>query len=619
MLVLVLVSFISHVLGRKCQPPLSGGLDTPHFIESTMVEMRDGVHLHTNVLSKGKKTKRYPVVLDRSPYGGFGTELIADIFTALGDYIAVGQDMRGTCRSEGNFSIWRKDGQDAFDTMKWIVQQPWSDGRVFSLGASADGIAEFVVALEDPSQYLVAEFIIWATPDARATVYPGGAYRQSLISGWLKSTVPEQAADAIKLIKSHNGASSWWDPLNVSRPEVWKDFKAPAVFWAGWYDIFLQGNLNGHYIYQNLAAPSIRGKSYLFVDPLGHCQEAGKYFPFTEGELADRKALGALLALQMFKGNGTITKAAEGIKKITFYVMGPDPKVAPQSKDGNFWCSVDTWPTYTPTPFALTADGGMQLASRPGSGPDIHLPSPLAVGNRSYRYDPQHPVPTLGGNNLEISPCGPVDQRPVENRSDVLLHTTSPLTEALYVTGPMSTTLFVSAANVNDTDFTAKLTDVYPDGSSHLIQDGIIRMRWRLGADSSNIFWPTQPTLIRPGVVYKVTVDLWNTSYVFNKGHRIRLAISSSNSPRFKANPNLGLDLNEEDAHTPIVAHNTLYYGSTHPSSLSLPVVTRKQLPRHLIPFLGGKADCSGQLSEMEPKAKLWCAARRLAKFLTPA
>jgi putative CocE/NonD family hydrolase len=208
----------------------------------------------------------------------------------------------------------------------------------------------------------------------------------------------------------------------------------------------------------------------------------------------------------------------EGVKHITFFVLGSN-----RSKSvGGFYTTMDEWPAVTPTDFYMHADGVMRLT------PDIQSTQ------HSFDYDPAHPVPTLGGSNLEI-PCGPKIQNTIENRSDVLLFTSEPLLAALPVVGKLTVTLRVSSANVNDTDWTAKLSDVYPDGTSHLIQDGILRMRWRKKT--------LEPVPIVPNEIETIVVDLWTTAYVFDKGHSIRVAVSSSNSPRFLVNPNTGLPL----------------------------------------------------------------------------
>ena len=184
-------------------------------LESLMLPMRDGVKLHTNIISKTNRTKRVPTVIDRSPYGSEATELIADIYSALGDYVAIGQDMRGTCKSEGNFSIWRLDGLDSYDTMEWIAQQPWSNGQIHTVGASADGIAEFVIIKEQP-KWLVSQFEIFATIDARTTIYPGGAYHHSLVDGWLKGTVGAQAPGKIAGELQHRMPYTLWHSRSLA-------------------------------------------------------------------------------------------------------------------------------------------------------------------------------------------------------------------------------------------------------------------------------------------------------------------------------------------------------------------------------------------------------------------
>jgi putative CocE/NonD family hydrolase len=249
----------------------------------------------------------------------------------------------------------------------------------------------------------------------------------------------------------------------------------------------------------------------------------------------------------------------------------------------------------------MDADGSLSM-------PNAATPPPPVSSNVTYTYDPANPVPTLGGNNLEVQPCGPVDQNPVENRSDVLLHTTPPLNDDVYVTGPLKATLYVSSSAI-DTDFTAKLTDVYPDGSSHLIQDGILRMRWREGAEDQT-FWPSSPSLLTPDEVYCIEVDLWNTSYVFNKGHSIRLAVSSSNSPRFKANPNIGVDISVEDEQQPVVAKNTLHYGGDTASFFELPVVQKTQLPKKII-LLDPEHP-----TPLSPQSELVRSAHKLTQFV---
>jgi len=231
---------------------------------------------------------------------------------------------------------------------------------------------------------------------------------------------------------------------------------------------------------------------------------------------------------------------------VHYYVMGdPEDKNAP----GNFWRSADTWPPPAAvTPFYLHADHTLRRA-KPGGAEQL-----------AYRYDPEHPVPTLGGQNLQLSK-GPMDQRPVESRPDVLLFTTEPLSEPVEVTGRITARLSVSS-DCPDTDFTVKLSDVYPDGRSMLVTDGIRRASLRRSYEKR------EP--LKAGRVYELDVDLWSTSLVFNRGHRIRVAVSSSNAPRFEPNPNTGVP-----HFTPgrgRVATNTLHLSSRSPSRLLLPL-----------------------------------------------
>ncbi len=200
----------------------------------------------------------------------------------------------------------------------------------------------------------------------------------------------------------------------------------------------------------------------------------------------------------------------------------------------------------------MTSDGGLVLSASKGETDKV-----------SFTYDPNNPVPTKGGQNLFLDK-GPHDQRELEARSDVITFTSPTLKRPLEVTGRVAVELWISSS-APDTDFTAKLTDVYPDGKSMLLLDGIITCRFR---DSLS-----EPSLMRPGEVYRVKIDLWSISVILNTGHRIRLAVSSSNHPRFRANPNTGLS--PLDKQEPVTARNTVFCGQRYPSHVELPVVGR--------------------------------------------
>ncbi len=179
----------------------------------------------------------------------------------------------------------------------------------------------------------------------------------------------------------------------------------------------------------------------------------------------------------------------------------------------------------------------------------------------TYQYDPKNPVPTIGGANL-FAKKGPLDQRAIGERKDVLKFVTAPLDAPVEVTGPLTVELWVSS-DCPDTDFMAKLIDVYPDGTERLVQDNGLRARFREGFDHE--------VMMKKGAAYKLKIDLWSTSLIFNKGHRIAVHITSSNNPRFDPNPNTGKPL-RADSETRI-ATNTIHHDQAHPSRILLPVV----------------------------------------------
>lgn len=290
------------------------------------------------------------------------------------------------------------------------------------------------------------------------------------------------------------------------------------------------------------------------MDPLGHCGGGEYRFPNA------RNLWNIQITYDMFAQaqNSQSTSYTPQSLAICYYVMGPDPKTMSENDSGNFWVCMDEFLPYTSLDYYLHPDGTLDLKPVDPNNPNTN-PS-------SFVYDPSHPVPTIGGNNLVIPTCGPYDQTTLEERADVLVFTSPVLTEPVAITGNLSVVLYVSST-ANDTDFTAKLTDVY-DGKSYNILDNIIRMRWR---DSDRVV-----TLMQPGTIYEVTINMMTTSYIFNAGHSIRLDISSSNYPRFSTNLNNGNTLSEGG--DPVVATNTIYHDSVRNARLVLPVVSLEDL-----------------------------------------
>ena len=346
-------------------------------------------------------------------------------------------------------------------------------------------------------------------------------------------------------------------------PDTYKKVKYPNAFWGGWYDLFSIGTIQAFDGYNNLADESVRFTSKLTIDPLGHCLDFADYF--TENAPYGRTAV---IFAQMFETYGIRPVKRSRIHNVTFYVMSSNDDAG--KKAGQYWTSLEKFPTPVMTNYYLHADKTASL-----------IPPTTLDSASSYKYDPSDPAPTIGGNNLPDSiggtiPCGPMDNSPVDLRSDVLSFQTGVFDKELPLTGPLLATLYVSSDAI-DTDFTVKISDVYPTGEARIIQDNAIRMRWREGT--------LEPVYMQKSKVYEVNMNLWNTSFIVAPGHALRFSISSSNYPRFSVNPNNGLLL--KDPKYPgvnITANNVLYHSARYPSRVTLPVVTKLQIPEvHVI------------------------------------
>jgi predicted acyl esterase len=510
--------------------------------DTYMIEMRDRIHLATDVYLPDNQSQPHGAILVRTPYNKNKTGMGG---WADSGWPSIVQDCRGRFQSEGIDTMFRDAHTDGPDTLDWIADQNWSDGKVATSGGSAMGIVQYLMAGTNPTP-LKCQYIGAATPNLYTTIYPGGQFRKNMIETWLANqgstyVLPE-------LWARENFSWQYWS--NVTLEDNWQDVNIPAVHIGGWYDCFSQGLLDGFMGYQYDGGPGAAGKSKLIVGPWTHALfgerlQGELLYPLNAKDTFSEEYLDEILD-QYILG---ISNDFENRPNVFYYVMGD---VKNESAIGNFWRYADDWPpVYIDDEWYFHENNVLSLES-PGNY------SPL-----TYIYNPSNPVPTLGGTNLfPLSPtwAGPYDQRTVENRADVLLFTSDVLTEPYEATGRIKARLYVSS-NCPDTDFTVKLTDVYPDGSSMLICDGILRMRNRNGFDH----WE----FMNPGTVYEVEIDLWSTSYIWNEGHKIRVVISSSNYPRYLANPNTEDAMNQNTDYN--IAENTLYLDPTHPSCIILP------------------------------------------------
>jgi putative CocE/NonD family hydrolase len=535
------------------------------------VPMRDGVRLSMNVFLPETKG-RFPTLLVRTPYDK-GKNLIAsyDIFLENRYAVAV-QDVRGRYASDGSFRPLTQEIPDGDDTISWIAKQPWSNGKVGMLGGSYVGIVQWRAALAN-NPHLIAIFPIVAGSDEyRDRFYSrGGAMKVGHRLHWISQNLklpwpfhpefddfvhhlPLRTADRIA---TGHSVDFWQQALDhPADDEFWRErstyanidkVRTPAFIVGGWYDNFVEGDLDAYAVLSKRSAAH-----RIIIGPWPHSMSA----PYPSGITFGPKSGAAIRRLQVqwfdywMKSKHPAPEFHQ--PRVRIFVMGV-----------NRWRDEEEWPLSRarPTPFYLDSDRGANTLK--GDGKLVDRPG--HDDEDTYVYDPKDPVPTAGGSvccDPRVIPWGPMDQRAVESRSDVLVYTSEPLKGDLEVTGTVRVALEVSSS-APDTDFTAKLVDVYPDGYARNLCDGILRLRYRDGLDRMK--------LASPGEIYRIVVDAGVTSNVFRAGHRIRLDISSSNFPRFDRNPNTGAVIAEErEMHT---ARQAVFHGKLHPSQLVLPVI----------------------------------------------
>lgn len=563
--------------------------------------MRDGTILYADVYRPDNDGK-FPVLLQRMPYNKaflpLSTLVLDPITAAHEGYVVIIQDVRGRFQSEGDsFYIYKNEYNDGYDSVEWAATLPYSDGNVGMYGLSYMGMTQFQAAAMQPPHLKAIFPITWGTD---VFMYRGGALELGLLKSWSLATIgpnavirakqgkedfvkefmelihaidhieqsafeqlPIKESDWLKLgegyasfvhdILNHDTYDGYHQEISVRGKE--DEVEVPIFSMAGWYDCLLGYDLEH---YEKLKQ---KNNIKLMIGPWAHAS----FLPAV-GELNfGLSTSGLLLDLKI-----DLTKLQ--LKWFDYWLKGmendimEEPPVKIFVMGENKWRNEQEWPLKRTvyTPFYFNSKGHANTNRGDGT---LTLTQPIEDVYDSYVYDPANPVPTLGGNHLMPMHYqrGPVDQRSVESREDVLIYSSDVLEEEVEVTGPVKVVLYASSSAV-DTDFTAKLIDVYPDEKAYNLADGIIRAKYRDKNTQS-------PSLIQPNVVYCYEIDLWATSNLFKKGHRIRVDISSSNFPRFDRNLNtgkLGRDSDYLIAATQRVFHNEKY-----PSHILLPVIPR--------------------------------------------
>jgi len=598
------------------------------FEQKVMVPMRDGVRLATDVIRPADAEAPVPTIFMRTPYnfnlyrdGEPQTRGLRMALTAVEHgYAMVVQNERGRYFSEGEWDILGPPKTDGYDALSWIVDQPWSNGKVGTIGCSSSAEWQMgLAALDHPAHAAmipqgfgagigrVGEFY------EQGNWYRGGA-EQMLFFSWLYSVQNTQRPtfspdisreDIIRLSKYFDLAPEypevdweeafWHLPVedlmrSVDGPKgifadaapnatggrmiqrtpddpAWykgglyhddEPFGVPSFWWMSWYDVSISPNLAlFNYVRENAQDPEVAANQYALIAPVGHC---GYRRSKEETVVGDRSM-----------GDATLEYEELTYDWFDYWLKGEDngilerlPRVRYFLMGANEWKSSSSWPPEDTEMVTYYIDSDKGANSLYGDG-RLSTATPAAAGSDSFVYDPQNPVLSYGGNVCctgNAITAGSFDQRRMEARQDVLVYSTDPLEEGVEVSGPVEVTLYVSS-DAKDTDFTVKLVDVDSEGRAWNLDETIFRARYREGFD--------QQVFMEQGEIYEIKLSPLSTSNYFDTGHRIRIEVSSSNFPRFTRNLNTGGKNYDETEG--VVANNTIHHSADHPSRIVLPIV----------------------------------------------
>jgi putative CocE/NonD family hydrolase len=555
------------------------------------VALRDGVRLRANVYRPAEG--RWPVLLTRLPYGKdlpLGGSLLDPVQAARRGYVVVVQDTRGRFASDGEFLPFETESDDGVDTIAWAATLPYADGQVGMYGASYFGFTQWSAAVKrPPALKAMVPYQTWCDP-LNGLAFRGGALELGTQANWgllmgFDQHIRRHRSDPATLGKAivslgreldALGASGYaslplaefgplrrqavlpsffdlisqpmdrdsLDPVTISGKHGQVD--VPTFNVGGWYDIFLADTIANFAAMQRLGRPS-----KLLIGPWTHSTSRN---PIGELDFGVASQLGSL-NLQTDFGGLQLSWFDHWLKGVDSGMLA-EPPVRVFVMGSNVWRDETEWPLRraADTPFYLRTGGGLSRTA-PDAEPADH-----------FTYDPRDPVPTLGGALL-MAPefaAGPVDQRRIEARPDVLTYSTPPLERDMEVTGPVTVQLWASSS-APDTDFVARLVDLYPDGRAYNLTDGIIRARYRDAVQGGT------ESLLESRRPYLFAIDLWATSNVFRAGHCIQLQVTSSCFPRWDRNPNTGHAFGiDAELRT---AEQTILHDREHPSYVLLPLV----------------------------------------------
>ena len=597
-----------------------------------MVPMRDGKRMAADIYRPKDTSKKYPIVFVRTPYNfnywdvrnGAPRAMNAELDAVKRGYAFVEMNERGHFFSEGNYDILGPPLTDGWDAFTWMSKQPWSNGKVGTIGCSSTAEWQLgVAALGNPAYAAMIPQGFGAGVGRvgpyyeQGNWYRGGAV-QMLFIAWLygeqnqvRPTFPPNASqeDLIRVSKSFDLAQQlppvdWSQALKhlpvidimraVDGPKgifadampvdtggamikrapndpawykggLWHDDKkvnVPGFWFMSWYDVSIGPNLAAYNFVRRTARPEIGKQQYAVIAPTLHC--------------AYKRALENTVVGERGMGDARLDYDAMTWGWFDHFLRGDDnhvlenmPRVRYFTMGSNKWQTSDTWPPEGAQSMTMYLGSAGKANTLHGDGAIGNAP-PDADHPDNFIYDPREPVPSYGGNVCCTGNAvtgGAYDQRKMEERPDILVYSTEAFKEGTEVSGPIEVTLYISSDS-KDTDFSVKLIDVYPDGGpAYNLDETIQRVRYRNGYDKP-VAW------MEPGKVYKVTLQPMTTSNYFAPGHSLRVEVSSSNFPRFDRNLNTGgRNYDEKDG---VVAHNSVHHSKQYPSQVTVTVVKRK-------------------------------------------
>jgi len=589
--------------------------------QKVMMPMRDGVHLATDIY-RPKTDEPVPIIFSKTPYnfnsygdGKVRYRTYEKAFEAVSrGYAYVVQNERGRFFSEGEWDILGTPTTDGYDAFSWMADQAWSNGKIGTYGCSSTAEWQMAVAaLDHPSHAAMVPGGYGAGVGRIGEYYEQGNWfrggvHQMLFTVWMYSTqhdefkpnLPEDItqedllriqrfydmapempevnwSEALyhlplqEIFKSVNGSKGVWDKMITRKPNdpEWYEgglyhddmpFGVPGLWLLSWYDIATSPNIElVNHIMENAKDPEVSENQYIVIAPLAHCD----FNNSSEQTIVGERYLGDT----RYDYDGLIYDWFDyWLKEDDNNILVEIPHVLYYSMGNNEWKTAKVWPPEESEliPYYLDSKGnanslygdGTMMVRKPGKK---DIPD-------SFTYDPMNPVPSHGGNVCCMGGAvdeGSYDQKQLETRNDILIYTTEVLTKGVQVSGFIESTLYVSS-DAKDTDITIKLIDVYPDGRAYNIDETIQRVRYREGYDKE--------VFMEEGEAYKLEMTPMCTSNYFEKGHRIRIEISSSNFPRFARNLNTGG--NNYDEFAGVIAHNKIHHSDKYPSQIRLPIVS---------------------------------------------